>query len=133
LRSSLFDDDNDNDEPPFTTRKRKFTGAGGGGSRGGRDDETEPGNGDGRIPRDEFNLVRLATSPQAFLLQAAAILVLGAFMVFVAATGQLGSNENYLDDDVQAGDVQNTVNIQKDRNGGGVHDNNVDNKPSVWI
>ncbi len=47
----------------------------------------------------EFNLVSLATSPAAFLVQAASILVVLVFVLYIGATGQLGLNNEYEDDD----------------------------------
>ena len=45
----------------------------------------------------EFDLVSLATSPAAFLVQAGAILVVLAFVLYIGATGQLGLNNEYDD------------------------------------
>lgn len=48
----------------------------------------------------EYDLVSLATSPAAFLVQAASILFVLAFVLYVGATGQLGLNNDYEDDDL---------------------------------
>lgn len=143
--SSLFDeiddveDDNNRDSSSSPVARRKFTGAGRagdfysgkrGGNSGGGGEE-----GGTRVRRDEYNLVRAATSPEAFLLQAAAIFVLGAFMVFVAATGQLGSNNDYFDDEEDGffgynyDGNQNTVLVQPSQE----EPMPQENKPTVWI
>lgn len=46
----------------------------------------------------EYNLVSMATSPSAFLFQAASVLVLMGLIIYVGATGQLGLNNDYEDD-----------------------------------
>ena len=50
----------------------------------------------------EYNLVSMATSPSAFLVQAASVLVLLGLIIYVGATGQLGMNNDYEDDDNMA-------------------------------
>ena len=40
----------------------------------------------------------VATSPAAYIVQAASILILLVFVVYVGATGQLGINNEYEDD-----------------------------------
>jgi hypothetical protein len=90
--SSLFDPD-DNDEGSNTPVTRKFTGGYTIGSTSSNSSPRE------RMMQREFNLVSLATSPAAFLVQAASILVVLVFVLYIGATGQLGLNNEYEDDD----------------------------------
>lgn len=94
IMSSLFDpndnDDEDNNEPA----SRKFTGY----SSAPGKSSSNPSPRERMIQR-EFNLVSLATSPAAFLVQAVSILVVLAFVLYIGATGQLGLNNDYDDGD----------------------------------
>lgn len=128
LRKSLFDDDDDqnNDERSTSSSSssssntneptsRKFTGQdyftagarGGGASNNLRNEGGGDGSGGGApimSPRDQMrqredNLVNRATSPSAFLFQAASIVVLLGLVIYVGATGQLGMNNDYYEDD----------------------------------
>jgi hypothetical protein len=88
--SSLFDSD-DNEIGGNAPVTRKFTGGYTVGNSSSSPRES--------MMQREFNLVSLATSPAAFLVQAASILVVLVFVLYIGATGQLGLNNDYEDDD----------------------------------
>ena len=100
LKKSLFDEG----EPSSDPVSRKFTGQdyfSSGPARAGGEGSSSAGG--PMSPRDqmrerEYNLVSIATSPSAFLIQAASILVLLVFIVYVGATGQLGLSNDFEDD-----------------------------------
>ena len=104
LHKSLFDEaENDDDTPSGEPSSRKFTGQGyfkDGPSVGGRRAEGSrpPVSPREQMRQREFNLVSVATSPAAYIVQAASILILLVFVVYVGATGQLGINNEYEDD-----------------------------------
>ena len=98
FKKSLFDED----EPPDEPVSRKFTGqdyfSSGPGRAGGGEGGRGPMSPREQMQQREYNLVSMATSPSAFLIQAASILVLLVFIIYVGATGQLGLNNDYEDD-----------------------------------
>jgi hypothetical protein len=109
LSKSLFDEeDSDTNEPTPTTpappSNKKFTGQSYFKDTNGPPSNKTTAAGTG-TPRDrmmqrEYNLVSLATSPTAFVVQGASLVLLLTFMIYVGATGQLGLNNDYVDDDV---------------------------------
>lgn len=95
----LFDPDNNHDNDDDTIKgnnkpaSRKFTGYTSSSSNTPSSSPRE------RMMQREFDLVSLATSPTAFLVQAVSILVVLAFVLYVGATGQLGINDNNNNED----------------------------------
>ena len=98
LKKSLFDDDQPANEP-FS---RKFTGqdyfSSGPTRAGGEGSSSGPMSPRDQLQQREYNLVSLATSPSAFLIQAASVLVLLVLVIYVGVTGQLGLNNDFEDD-----------------------------------
>ena len=94
LNKSLFDED-ENDSSTY--QPRKFTGqdyfsASSSGSGTNSPGTTSSSNNERVSPREqmrqrEYNLVSIATSPSAFLFQAASVLVLLVLIIYVGATG----------------------------------------------
>eukprot|EP00977_Amphora_coffeiformis_P027572 scaffold34621_cov166-Amphora_coffeaeformis.AAC.15 len=98
LKKSLFDEDEPSNEPV----SRKFTGqdyfSSGPARAGGEGGTSGPMSPRDQMRQREYNLVSLATSPSAFLVQAASIVFLLVLVIYVGATGQLGLNNDYEDD-----------------------------------
>jgi len=93
--SSTNSDDDEaykNAEETFSVTPRKFTGQ----SPSLFENSSTPRD---RIREQEFNLVSAATSPQAFLFQAAVTVALLGFVLYVGSTGQLGVNNDFEDDE----------------------------------
>lgn len=92
-RKSLFDEDYDESDDSVTaSRPRKFTGQDyftppATSSGTGNDASNRPMTPREQMQQREYNLVSMATSPAAFLLQAGSVLVLLGFILYVGATG----------------------------------------------
>lgn len=107
ILSSLFDPDdkntkNDNDNEEINSNNnnnspasRKFTGYSVSSTSNSNNNPSPTVR--QQMMQREFNLVSLATSPAAFLVQAASILVVLVFVLYIGATGQLGLNNDYDD------------------------------------
>jgi hypothetical protein len=115
---SLFDED-----PSSDPLQRKFTGQ--------SDMTGEQGQGMSardRMREQEFNLVSRSTSTEAFLGQAALIVAMLCLIVYVGATGQLGMNDKYYEDDSWVDPVAPSMLLLPDV------DMMIPNeKPSVWL
>lgn len=99
LRKSLFDEEEPLDDKQPASRK--FTGqdfSSSGPTRAASEGGKAPTSPRDQMRQREDNLVSMATSPSAFLIQAASVLVLLVLIIYVGATGQIGLNNNYEDD-----------------------------------